>query len=254
VTGAARPAAVLTAAAVKAAINEAGDPERAASSAWFFKTGPGQYGAGDRFAGVSVPAQRAIAKRFRGLGRRGVKALLGSDVHEHRLTGLFLLRSGFESATDEHDRRAWVDLYLAAVHEGRVNNWDLVDSSADCILGRWILRNTGAQGGQDHSLLFELASEPDLWCRRVAVMATFAFIKSGDGTTILALAPTLLDDRRDLIQKAIGWMLRETGKRVDRQLLLDFLDEHAAEMGRTALSYATEHLTAEQRAHYRSLR
>jgi 3-methyladenine DNA glycosylase AlkD len=253
VSRAARPAAALTAAAVKAAVDEAGDPERAAGSAWFFKTGPGQYGEGDRFVGVTVPAQRAIAKRFRGLSRRGVKSLLASGIHEHRLTGLFLLRSGFEDAHDDDERRAWVDLYLDAVHDGRVNNWDLVDSSADCVLGQWLIRCDTARGERDHSMLFDLAAESDLWCRRVAVLATFAFIKAGDGTTILELAPILLDDRRDLIQKAIGWMLRETGKRVDLQLLIGFLDDHAAEMGRTALSYATEHLTAEQRAHYRSL-
>jgi 3-methyladenine DNA glycosylase AlkD len=166
---------------------------------------------------------------------------------------LFLLRSGYEKATGDDDRRAWVDLYLTAVRQGRVNNWDLVDSSSEYVLGQWLLRCDLERGEQDHSLLFELAADTDLWRRRVAVLATFAFIKAGDGATLLALALTLLDDRRDLIQKAVGWMLREIGKRVDSQLLLDFLDQHAAEMGRTALGYATEHLSAEQRAHYRSL-
>lgn len=247
-----------TAAAVMAAIDDLADPARAASSASFFKTGPGQYGEGDRFVGVSVPAQRKVAKTFRGLDRAGVTTLLASDVHEHRLTGLFLLRSGFENAartrsaaepdhSTDAERQAWVRCYLDAVFGGRVNNWDLVDSSAEYILGESLV-------GQDHSSLFELVGEEDLWRRRVAILATFAFIKKGDGQTILALAPRLLDDRRDLIQKAIGWMLRETGKRVDRDLLTEFLDTQAAHMGRTALSYATEHLTAPQRAHYRNLR
>lgn len=244
---AAGPGAQPTAAAVKAAIDELADPERAISAASFFKTGPGHYGEGDRFAGVMVPEQRTVAKAFRGLDRAGVTTLLDSDIHEHRLTGLFLLRSGFEKATTDTEREAWVRCYLDAVFAGRVNNWDLVDSSAEYILGASLV-------GQDHSYLFELAEEEDLWRRRVAILATFAFIRQGDGHTLLALAPRLLDDHRDLIQKAIGWMLRETGKRVDRALLIEFLDAHAAQMGRTALSYATEHLTAEQRAHYRGLR
>ncbi len=251
---AAGTAETLSAAAVMAAIDESGDPDRAASSAKFFRTGPGDYGEGDRFAGVPVPQQRKIAKRFRGLDRSQVNVLLDSDIHEHRLTGLFLVRSGFEKAQNDQDHRAWVDLYLSAVDRGRVNNWDLVDSSAEYILGQWLLRCDRERGERDHSLLLGLAADTDLWRRRVAVLATFAFIRAGDGTTLLALAPTLLDDRRDLIQKAVGWMLRETGKRVDRRLLIDFLDQHAAEMGRTALSYATEHLTAQERAHYRSLR
>lgn len=251
---AAGTAETLSAAAVMAIIDEAGDPDRAASSAKFFRTGPGEYGEGDRFAGVPVPQQRRIAKRFRGLDRSQISVLLDSEVHEHRLTGLFLLRSGFENAQSDQDRRAWVDNYLSAVNRGRVNNWDLVDSSAEYILGQWLLRCDRERGEQNHSLLVGLAADTDLWRRRVAVLATFAFIRAGDGATLLALASTLLDDRRDLIQKAVGWMLRETGKRVDRRLLIDFLDQHAAEMGRTALSYATEYLTAQERAHYRSLR
>ena len=253
-TGSSETAETLTAAAVMAAVDEAGDPDRAANSAKFFRTAPGDYGEGDRFVGVPVPQQRKIAKRFRGLDRSQVNILLDSDIHEHRLTGLFLLRTGFEKAESDEDRRAWVDLYLSAVDRGRVNNWDLVDSSAEYILGQWLSLLDRKRGEQDHSLLVGLAADADLWRRRVAVLSTFAFIKAGDAATFLALAPTLLDDRRDLIQKAVGWMLRETGKRVDRRLLIDFLDEHAAEMGRTALSYATEHLTAQERAHYRSLR
>ncbi|HEY9312317.1 DNA alkylation repair protein [Williamsia sp.] len=232
---------------MKAAIDALGDPQRAISSAGFFKTGPGQYGEGDRFVGVTVPAQRRVAREFRGLDRDGISTLLDSDVHEHRLTGLFLLRSGFEKAQTSEDRQAWVAFYLQAVFDGRVNNWDLVDSSAEYILGASLV-------GGDHAALLDLAAEEDLWRRRVAIIATAAFIKSGDAAPILDLAPRVLDDHRDLIQKAVGWMLREMGKRVDRALLLDFLEAHAAQMGRTALSYATEHLEREQRAHYRGLR
>lgn len=236
-----------TAAAVMAALDALGDPDRALSSASFFKSGPGEYGEGDHFIGVTVPQQRRVAKEFRGLDRAGVRTLLDSDVHEHRLTGLFLLRSGFEKAATGQDRQAWVDLYLQAVFDGCVDNWDLVDSSAEYVLGAFLL-------GGDHRPLLDLADHDDLWVRRVAIIATAAFTKSGDPVPILEVAPRVLPDRRDLIQKAVGWMLREMGKRIDRGLLLTFLDEHAAEMGRTALSYATEHLDPGQRAHYRALR
>lgn len=236
-----------SATAVMAALGELADPARAENSAWFFKTGSGQYGEGDQFVGVTVPLQRKVARTFRGLDRTGVEELLASAVHEHRLTGLFLLRSGFERAPSERERDEWVRCYLDAVFAGRVDNWDLVDSSAPYILGESLV-------GKDHSPILALVADQDLWRRRVGILATHAFIKRGDGTTFLEMAPSLLDDRRDLIQKAVGWMLRETGKRVDRALLLDFLERHAPDMGRTALSYATEHLTGEQRRHFRELR
>ena len=208
----------------------------------FFKTGPGQYGEGDVFIGVRVPATRAVVKRFRGLPYDEIDALLDDPVHEHRLAGLLLLVDAARLS-----REIAADRYLAAVRRGRVNNWDLVDSSAEFVLGEWLL-------DRDRSLLDELAASTDLWERRVAVLATFAFIKRGDPSTTLALAARLLDDRHDLMHKAVGWMLREVGKRVSRDVLRGFLDENAARMPRTMLSYATEHLTPEERAHYRALR
>lgn len=128
-----------------------------------------------------------------------------------------------------------------------MNNWDLVDSSAEFVLGEFLF-------DRPRELLDDLAASPVLWERRVAVLATFAFLKKGDASTTLALAERLLDDSEDLMHKAVGWMLRETGKRVDRSLLLGFLDAHAAQMPRTMLSYAVEHLEPELRSHYRSLR
>ncbi|MGV9712934.1 DNA alkylation repair protein [Gordonia sp. NPDC003424] len=230
-----------------AALAEVADPDRAVGSARFFKTGPGEYGEGDEFIGVTVPAQRKVAKRFRGVDAETIDSLLASPVHEHRPTALLLLRGEFERAGPAR-RADWVERYLAAVRAGRVNNWDLVDTSAGAILGEWLW------GGGDHGMLLELAREPDLWRRRVGIIGTFAFLGHGDADPTLEVVPLVLDDRRDLIQKASGWMLREMGKRVDRELLLGFLEEHAAEMGRTALSYAVEHLDAEQRAHFRALR
>ena len=133
------------------------------------------------------------------------------------------------------------------MRRGRVNNWDIVDSSAPGILGGWLF-------DRPRDVLFELAASPVLWERRVAMIATQGFINRGDASTALELAAVLRDDPEDLMQKAVGWMLRELGKRVDRALLIAFLDEHASRMPRTELSYATEHLDPELRAHYRALR
>jgi 3-methyladenine DNA glycosylase AlkD len=178
--------------------------------------------------------------------------LLGSEVHEHRLAALFILNAQFAAVSrpktrDEDARERMVAFYLAAVRRGRVNNWDLVDSSAEFVLGEYLF-------GRSREPLFDLAESPSLWERRVAVLASFAFLKHGDASTTLELAERLLRDREDLIQKAVGWMLRETGKRVDRALLTGFLDAHAARMPRTMLSYATEHLDPAVRAEYRSRR
>jgi 3-methyladenine DNA glycosylase AlkD len=240
-----------TAAAVQAALAEVADEADAQFLQRFFKTGPGQYGEGDVFVGVRVPATRATVKRFRALPLDEVDILLDSPVHEHRLAGLLILNAQFAAASskrgfDDAVREELAGHYLAAVYRGRVNNWDLVDSSAEIVLGGWLL-------DRPRDLVFELAESEVLWERRVAVLASFTFIQNGDASTTLALAERLLGDREDLMQKAVGWMLREIGKRVDRELLLDFLDAHAAQMPRTMLSYATEHLTPEQRIHYRSL-
>ncbi|MEO9327788.1 DNA alkylation repair protein [Gordonia aurantiaca] len=244
----------LTAAAVEAAAAELADPERAAGLARFFQARPGGYGEGDEFIGLRVPQQRAIARRFRGIGPDEVVRLIDSPIHEHRLITLFLLRAEFEktlrgrSGPDWPGAKGWVDLYLDAVRRGRVNNWDLVDSSADSVLGEYcFLRGETA-------VIVEHAAQEDLWRRRVGIIATFAHIKHGDASALLAVAPLVRDDRRDLVQKAFGWMLRETGKRVDEQILLDYLEANAARMGRTALGYALEHRSAEERAYFRGLR
>jgi 3-methyladenine DNA glycosylase AlkD len=227
---------------VIAALAAEADPVRAAGLRAFFKTGPGQYGEGDRFIGLTVPAMRRLATRFPDLPQEQIDALLDSGIHEHRFVGLAILVSQSAAAPEVAAAH-----YLAAVRRGRVNNWDLVDSSAEFVLGAYLY-------DRPRDLLFELARGESVWERRVAIIATFCFIKRGDASTTLAIAAILLDDRHDLIHKAVGWMLREVGKRVDPALLLRFLDENAARMPRTALSYAMEHLDPERRAHYRALR
>lgn len=232
----------LTADDVRAALAEVSSADAALSAARYFKTGAGQYGDGDVFIGVKVPAVRGVVKRFRGLPLDEIDALLDDAEHEHRLAGVLLLVAAYPGSPSEV-----VDRYLAAGHRGRVNNWDLVDASSEFILGPWLLE-------RDRRMLVELAASDSLWERRVAVLATFEFIKHGDASTTLELAEQLLDDREDLIQKAVGWMLREVGKRVSREALTGFLDAHAAAMPRTMLSYAIEHLSPDDRARYRAMR
>ena len=233
---------------VAAALAEVSSPVDAAFLQRFFKTGDRQYGAGDVFIGVRVPATRAVARRFADLPLDDIDALLDSPIHEHRLAALVILVTRFERSTKDPELRTQIaDRYIGAVRRGRVNNWDLVDSSAPAILGGYLFE-------RPRDLLLEFAHSTDLWQRRVAMLATGGFITRGDASTTLALAEVLLTDREDLIHKAEGWMLREVGKRIDRSLLTDFLEAHAARMPRTALSYATEHLTAAERRHFRSLR
>jgi 3-methyladenine DNA glycosylase AlkD len=237
--------AVTTATDVMTALGDVASPAFAVQLQGYFKTGPGEYGEGDVFIGVRLPAMRKIAKQFRHLELDAIDELLDSEIHEHRACALLILGAEFERGIG--DRAEIVARYLAALQRGRVNNWDLVDSSAGYILGSWLI-------GKDRSLLFDLAASESLWDRRVAMIATSAFTWAGDPSATIELAEVLLPDRADLIQKAVGWMLRDVGKRVDRDVLTGFLDRHAASMGRTALSYATEHLTPEERARYRAMK
>lgn len=232
---------------VRTELRAVATPERARTNAWFFKTGEGQYGHGDKFLGVTVPQQRKIAKRFyKDLSLDGIEDLLQSSWHEERLTALFMLVLTFQKGNRIKKDEA-ANLYLA--NTKYVNNWDLVDSSAPYILGPWLEDNPYKM-----KLLRKLALSKSLWERRIAMLATFYDIQNGSPESALEIAQILVDDTHDLIQKAVGWMLREVGKRVDIALLRDFLDRHAATMPRTALRYAIEKLSTSERQHYMNMR
>jgi len=231
---------IATADDVIAALASEADVDRALGLARFFKTGAGEYGEGDRFLGLTVPTSRRLVKPFLDLPLDQVSVLLDSEYHEHRFAAVLIL-----DAQAKKQPRETADFYLAAVRRDRVNNWDLVDASAEFILGEYLV-------DRPRDVLFDLARAESVWQRRVAMISTFGFIKHGDASTTLEIASLLLPDGHDLIRKAVGWMLREVGKRVDPALLIAYLDANAARMSRTTLSYATEHLTPEQRAHYRA--
>ncbi len=207
----------------------------------FFKTGPGQYGEGDRFIGVTVPQNRAIAKHYSHLPYPAIKEMLESEIHEFRLSGFLALAEKYRKALTNEERRETVDFYLDNAE--RANNWDLVDLSAPKILGEWLKRNPDAQ------LLHTLHADDCMWRTRISIVSTYTLIKSGRYEEILTLAGKSFNHPHELIHKATGWMLHEVGKK-DQNALCSFLDRHAAAMPRTMLRYAIERLPEQQRRHY----
>src|SRR5690606_30127932 len=193
------------------------DAEIAKSSTWFFKRGPGDYGEGDRFRGIRVPVLRKLVRRYRDLPHDSVLALLHSPWHEDRLLALLLWVEQYQRG-DAARRQLIFDDYLA--HTAYINNWDLIDSSAMHIVGAQLF-NTGQQRSPI-DLLTKLAQSPSLWERRIAIMATFHFIRQSEFDETLRIADLLLHDKQDLIHKAVGWMLREVGER-DRVVEENFL-------------------------------
>jgi len=219
------------------------DPVKAKILARFFKTGQGEYGEGDRFLGITVPLQRGVAKKYRALPLAEIEKLLASAVHEHRFTALEILVMQYE-AGDEKAQEKIFKFYLKQT--GKINNWDLVDTSARYIVGRHLFN-------RDRALLYKLANSKSLWERRIAIVSTHYFISQGDVTDTFRLAEVLMGDRHDLIHKAVGWMLREAGKK-SPVALLRFLDEYAPAMPRTMLRYAIERLEPAERRLYLNLK
>jgi 3-methyladenine DNA glycosylase AlkD len=218
---------------------DGGSPEYAAFAQRYFKTGPGQYGEGDRFLGIRAPVMRKLAKQHEHLSLPGCRALLRSPWHEARLLGLLILARKSERGDDD-TRSAAYRVYLD--NRARVNNWDLVDVSAPRVVGSHLEH-------RDRSVLRELALSESLWDRRIAILATLHFIRLGEFEDTFRVADLLLDDPEDLIQKAVGWMLREVGNR-DRAAEERFLKTRYARMPRTMLRYAIEKFPETRRQQY----
>ena len=218
------------------------DPERAKNLSWFFKTKPGQYGEGDQFLGLSMPQQHSIAKQFLGLPPDAVEQLLREPYHECRMTGLLIWVYQSRKATSIH-REALMERYVA--NRQYVNNWDLVDVTCPHLVGRQLLQN-------DRSVLYDLAREDHLWSQRIAIVSTISFIRAGQFADTFAIAEFLLPHKHDLIHKAVGWMLREVGKR-NTDALDEFLHDHIRQLPRTTLRYAIEKFDPARRRYYLTL-
>jgi len=233
------PPKTLSSAAIKRELRHYARPERAREQSRFFKTGAGDYGEGMRFLGVTVPEQRKIAGRYRDIDRKEVGKLLDSSIHEHRLTALLILVFQYQSTRRAAEQAAIYRFYMK--HINRVNNWDLVDASSYKIVGAYLYEHK-----IDRAPLYALARSRKLWRNRVAIVSTLYFISKNDLATTMEIAEILLPHKHDLIHKAVGWMLREVGKR-DEQLMLDFIRRHYDEMPRTMLRYAIEKIPETRR-------
>lgn len=223
----------------RAALREEADESKAEFLQRYFKTGPGEYGEGDRFIGVRVPVTRGIAKRYRELSLGDTLILLKSEIHEERFLALVILTEKYRRGAVDEQAEIYRE-YLR--HSNFINNWDLVDMSADKIVGAYLENRSRAP-------LYALTRSEQLWERRIAIMATFHYIRNGEFDETLKIAGMLLADSEDLIHKAVGWMLREVGKR-DRNVEEYFLKKHYRQMPRTMLRYALEKFPEDLRRQY----
>ena len=224
---------------LRSKLNTLADKNVAKTMQWFFKTGKGDYGEGDVFIGLKVPTQRKLAKEFKELSLTEIKELLSSSVHEERLISLFILIGKYQKA-EEKGKKEIFNFYLK--NRKGVNNWDLVDISAPKIIGGYLLE-------KDKSILFKFAVSKNLWERRIAILSTQEFIKNNNYKPTLQIAKMLIKDKHDLIHKAVGWMLREIGKK-EIAVEENFLRIHYKEMPRTMLRYAIEKFPETKRKKY----
>ena len=228
---------MTTLTALKTELQQLADPIQKKNLQRFFKTAKGEYGEGDVFFGIKVPLQRKVAKKYLELPLTDLRWLLNSNIHEHRFTALVVLINQYNKTSD---KQRIFDFYIQ--NRTRINNWDLVDISAPKIVGVHLLDNP-------RKILYQLAKSPELWDRRIAIIATHTFIKHKDFIDTLHLAKILLNDQHDLIHKAVGWMLREVGKQ-ELTVAETFLNQHYQVMPRTMLRYAIEKFTEENRKFY----
>lgn len=229
----------MTAAFVLNELLSMANPEKAAFLQRFFKTGPGQYAEGDVFLGLVVPLTRNIAKANKQTPLSELQLLMESEYHEARLCALLIVAEQFKKAT-ETERKELYEFYLKNAR--RINNWDLVDVTCPHVVGAYLL-------DKDRSRLYELAESDNLWEQRIAMVSTISFIRNREYADTLALAERLMTHKHDLMHKAVGWMLREIGKK-DRETLTEFLEQYATRLPRTALRYAIEHYPEEQRQYF----
>lgn len=211
------------------------DPIRAKILSRFFKTGKGEYGEGDIFLGIVVPIQRAIAKKYKDVSLKEIQKLLDSKIHEYRLTGLLVLVEKYKE-----DKELVYNFYIKNFRN--INNWDLVDLTAPKIMGDFLK-------DKKKDILYSLAISDDLWERRISIIVTFAFIKDNDFKDALKISKILLNDKHDLIHKAVGWMLREVGKR-NKDFEKEFLDKYYRIMPRTMLRYSIEKFDPKEKEFY----
>jgi 3-methyladenine DNA glycosylase AlkD len=226
----------MSLASLKKDLQKFSDPKRAKLLLRFFKTGKGEYGEGDEFLGLTVPQVRRVVKKYENLSLFDIQELLHSPYHEHRLTAFLIMVGQFKETGDDRIYR----MYMANTRW--INNWDLVDLSAPHIVGGYLLN-------KPRKMLYRLAKSKLLWDRRIAILATFAFIRNGDLVDCLRIARVLLKDKEDLMHKAVGWMLREVGKK-NIKVLEDFLEENVSKMPRTCLRYSIEKFPEAKRQYW----
>ena len=222
---------------IKKELDSKANKEKSLIYARFFKTNKGQYGEGDIFIGLTVPEQRNLAKKYIDLNFKDLEQLLSNKIHEYRLTGLLILVYKYQK---NDNKKEIFDFYLKNIHAS--NNWDLVDCISDKIIGKYLI-------DKDKKLLYDFANSNNLWKKRISIVSTFEFIKDNKFEDTLNISEILLKDSHDLIHKAVGWMLREVGKR-NQDLLESFLEKHSKEMPRTMLRYAIEKFDKEKRQYY----
>lgn len=224
---------------LKEDLRKLSDKKKAELLSRFFKTGKGQYGYGDIFLGITVPNQRKVSKKYKDLSLKDIQTLLLEGIHEYRLTALLILVEDYKNS-DNYTKKQIFEFYLK--NTKRINNWDLVDLSAPRILGSYLF-------DKDRKVLYDFAKSENIWEKRISIISTLYFISKNDFKDALKISKILLSDKHDLIHKAVGWMLREIGKR-NQGLLEDFLNENMAKMPRTTLRYAIERFDGKKRKHY----
>ncbi len=222
-------------------MEECSNEEKAKLYQRFFKTGPGQYGEGDVFMGLTMPETRAISSKYTEMPIEEVQELLNSEIHEHRMSALLIVIQKYRKANKEEKRKLY-EFYLKNM--SRINNWDLIDVTASHVVGDFLFNNK-----EEKEMLYKLAKSNDLWEKRISVISTFRFIKENEFEDSINISEILLNDKHDLIHKAVGWMLREIGKK-DQEIEEEFLRKYHKTMPRTMLRYSLEKFTKDKKDFY----